>query len=86
MITPEQRKEFIDLFIKTHLGVGLAFFVVAAVFGATYASGCGSVVVSTNYGERAEIQAVRGVRTDGVVVEGVAEAGDDHADDHGDDH
>lgn len=86
MITPEQRKEFIDIFVKTHLGVGLAFFVVAAVVGATYATGCGNVIVTSSYGDAAEIEAVEDVRTGGLVVEGEAAPAEAAHDDHGDDH
>ena len=54
VISADKIKQFIDLTIRTHIGVGIAFAVVLGISSYVYASGCGPVIVSDTYGEAAD--------------------------------
>lgn len=78
MIDRDKIKLFIDLFIRTHIGVGVAVAVCAVVVGYVYSSGCGPVIVAENYAEPVDwdIATARELPTE-------AHGADEHAaDDH----
>lgn len=77
MLDRDKIKLFIDLTIRTHVGVGIAFAVCIAISGYVYSSGCGPVVASDNYGEAVDWSAATAHEMPG-------EAHEDHAEDHGD--
>lgn len=54
VISADKIKLFIDLTIRTHIGVGIALAVVVGISGYVYSSGCGPVIVSDTYGEAAD--------------------------------
>jgi hypothetical protein len=54
VIPADKLKMFVDLFIRTHIGVGIALAVVVVISGYVYSSGCGPVIASDTYGEAAD--------------------------------